>query len=122
MWWEVRIGSFLFKAEMKTKKEFRAAVRSYREKIKYVAIFFIVGPVLALIPFWLEVSKFSPIWILWAVLFMGTIGLLQVWYYRKVARDCGLICPGCARVVFGHSMNLVSDTHNCPSCGKAFFS
>ena len=107
---------------MKTQKEFRSAVRVYRAKIRNIMIFFVIAPIIGMAVVGLESSKIPAPWMLSIVALLVLICLLQIWFYRQAAKNCGLICPECSRVIFGRALNLVSDTHNCPSCGKAFFS
>ena len=107
---------------MKTREEFVASVEAYRAKTRRYAFFLapliallIIGNILVLAVLSHLLGKHSPllgIWIL--VFFLGVLGLniFQAWYYKNLAKNCGLVCPECGRVVIGRDLKLVTATHN----------
>jgi hypothetical protein len=107
---------------MKTQKEFRNAVRIYRSKIRTIMIFFVIAPIIGMAVVGLESSKIPSNWMLWIVAILVSVCFMQIWFYRQAAKNCGLICPECSRVVFGRALNLATDKNHCPSCGKPLFS
>lgn len=117
---------------MKTREEFVEAVAVYRLQARQYALIFLLAMVvffvlsillLAVLAHFL--GKHSPLWALWFVVFFwGSFGFnrWQIRHAKQLAFACGLVCPECLGEASARDLKLITATHNCPYCGKQFFS
>jgi len=120
---------------MKTREEFLAVGKAYQSKAQlHGFVFVLLTPFAFLWPRLLAQAlndshiyflENSLAWTSLIVIWIGSIFsffFFERWYFRKLAANCGLICPECSRVVVGpKKLKLITATHNCPYCGKPFF-
>jgi len=108
-------------------------ISAYRRKMRIVGLFqlvflvaVIVGDFLLIVLMerYFHYRKNDPILVLPIVLFFILLlinAIFADWINQKVARDTGMVCPSCDKVVRGRAIPIIIATHNCIHCGREFY-
>src|ERR1700683_1280765 len=130
MWWEAPTGSCRFKADMKTREEFLAAVKCYSTKLLRTAIILVlllgaqqIGPYVLQ---WIyrKNPNLAVVWL--AVVWWFTLfAAIMTWCWRhrpaKIMRDCGVVCSVCGRPPAPMKLKTALAQNRCPKCGQPLY-